>query len=80
MGVEKLGLMKTIITGTTLKFHKFDQERPKAGQNVLWVWSKAGQITAGDFYKNRPRDAACNYDFCDDVPPDYWCDWPINWP
>lgn len=52
---------------------------PKDGQCVLWIWDGAGQITAGDYFDGKPRDAAANYTVIDTAPT-HWMPWPSNWP
>jgi len=52
---------------------------PMDGENVLWIWDSAGQITAGDYFQGTPRDAAANYARIK-TPPTHWMTWPSNWP
>lgn len=52
---------------------------PKDGQCVVWIWDRAGQITAGDYFDGKPRDAAANYAVIDTAPT-HWMPWPTNWP
>lgn len=55
------------------------QNKPKDGENVVWIWDTAGQITAGDYHKGQPRDAAKNYDPITSKPT-HWMPWPDDWP
>jgi hypothetical protein len=52
---------------------------PAPGQNVIWIWDNSGQITAGDYYLGKARDAAANYTVVD-TRPTHWMPWPDNWP
>ena len=52
---------------------------PDDGQCVVWLWDKAGQITAGDYFDGKCRDAAKNYAEID-TQPTHWMPWPSNWP
>lgn len=52
---------------------------PKDGQSVIWLWDSAGQITAGDYFAGKCRDAATNYVEVSAVPT-HWMPWPDNWP
>ena len=53
--------------------------KPKSGQPVIWLWEFAGQATAGDYYKGKPRDAAKNYEVIKDILPSHWIAWPNDW-
>lgn len=61
-------------------FNKYPETKPRNGQDVIWVWSAAGQLVTGDFHKDKPRDASKNYDVIDKVLPSHWINWPYNWP
>jgi len=63
-----------------MEFKEYPKLKPRAGQCVLWAWAFAGQITAGDFYQGKPRDAAKNYEPISGIQPSHWCEWPLNWP
>jgi len=52
---------------------------PKDGEDVIWIWAAAGQLTAGDYFRGAPRDAAANYAKIE-TPPTHWMPWPSNWP
>lgn len=54
--------------------------QPYDGQCVIWLWKSAGQITAGDYFKGFPRDAAKNYRRIKTEWPTHWMAWPKNWP
>jgi hypothetical protein len=53
--------------------------KPVEGRSVLWIWGAAGQITVGDFFKGKPRDAARCYDVISFLPT-HWMPFPENWP
>jgi hypothetical protein len=67
-----------------LEFFPYPDKRPTDGENVLWVWSEAGQICAGDYLQQGgvgvARDASRNYETITEVLPTHWCRWPVNWP
>ena len=54
--------------------------KPKDSEYVIWIWAKAGQVTAGDYYRGQARDAAKNYEPITDCKPTHWMPWPDNWP
>ena len=69
-------------TGASLEgLMRFDPHNPPEGLDVIWIWDSAGQLTAGDCFNGRPRDAAKNYQ--EILPEDYpthYTRWPDNWP
>ena len=65
---------------TTLNPIRLRDKKPENGETVIWIWSLAGQIVAGDFYNGKLRDAAKNYEIIKGILPDYWCKWPSDWP
>lgn len=58
---------------------KFSERKPERGQAVIWIWSYAGYICAGDYWKGKVRDASHNYAHCP-INPTHWMEWPENWP
>jgi hypothetical protein len=49
--------------------------KPKNGECVIWIWKDAGQVTAGDYFNGKPRDAAKNYEEIQSPLPSHWIRW-----
>jgi hypothetical protein len=57
--VDKAAL-GAVLSLATKRFRR--PNKPKSGEHVLWIWADAGQVTVGDYYGGRPRDASKNYE------------------
>lgn len=73
--------MKAICTPSLIGVESFrrGRKKPKNGEHVIWIWADSGQITAGDCFNGKARDAARNYSFTQTAPT-HWMPWPSNWP
>lgn len=72
---DAVGIRSSVLFGVV----SVQAHLPKNGQNVIWIWANAGQITSGDYFNETFRDAAANYASMDTAPT-HWMPWPDNWP
>lgn len=50
---------------------------PKSGEEVIWIWQAAGQISNGDYFRGQAREGSL-YLVCE-TQPSHWMPWPLNW-
>ena len=56
-----------------------DRCKPIDGQPVIWIWERAGQVTAGDYSEGCVRDASKSYQIIDEGNlPSHWIYWPFQ--
>lgn len=52
---------------------------PPDGETIILIWASAGQISTGDYFNGKFRDASDCYSEVK-TDPTHWMPWPDNWP